>query len=164
MRNGQIEQRNDGLFRKDDHILLIDESKYTLIQTEGIRMASMDDLAATKFNAIVESGRRLKDYVDIHYLLEHRSMDRWLGAYGERYSGRNVSMARNALLYHKDVKFDVEMNLLEREYDWKDMVQRFTAAVAEPKRVFEVKQQPSIKIQKTGEDDPSKHIGKSRRR
>jgi hypothetical protein len=43
------------------------------------------------------------------------------------------------------------------------MVQRFTEAVVEPKRVFAVKQQASIKIGKTGEDDPSKHIGKGRR-
>jgi hypothetical protein len=135
-----------------------------VMMIEGVRMASLEDLAAMKFNAIVESGRRLKDYVDIYYLLEHQNMQKLTGSYGEKYSERNAAIAKNALLYHSDIKFDVELHLLDREFNWKEMVQRFEVAVAEPKRVFEVKQQASIKIEKAGEDDPSKHIGKGRRR
>jgi hypothetical protein len=135
-----------------------------LVETQGIRMASPEDLAATKFNAIVESGRRLKDYIDIFYLLEHANLDHWLGAYAERYSERNAAIAKNALLYHVEIKFDVELNLLGREFNWKEMVQRFNAAVVEPKRVFEVKKQPSIKIPKSDEDGPSQRVGKGRRK
>ena len=134
-----------------------------LRETEGIRMASLEDLAATKFNAIVESGRRLKDYVDIHCLLEHGNLDYWLGAYAERYLERNAGMARNVLLYHKEIKFDAELHLLGRAFNWGEMAERFREAVAEPKRVFGMKQGPSIDLSDK-QQDAGQHLGKGRRR
>ncbi|GAA3950725.1 hypothetical protein GCM10022246_01540 [Pedobacter ginsengiterrae] len=36
---------------------------------ENIRMASLQDIAAMKLNAVVGSGERIKDFVDLYYLL-----------------------------------------------------------------------------------------------
>jgi hypothetical protein len=54
-------------------------------EIEGIRMASLDDIAAMKLNAIVNDGSRLKDFVDIHFLLERSSLDELTSAYVAKY-------------------------------------------------------------------------------
>src|ERR1700733_2995932 len=45
-----------------------------LEHNEGIRMASLEDIAAMKIHAIMNEGSRVKDYVDIYSLLEHRNL------------------------------------------------------------------------------------------
>jgi hypothetical protein len=133
-------------------------------ETDGVRMASIEDIAAMKLNAIVGNGSRLKDYVDIHYLLEIKSLIELTEAYVAKYPDTNKSIARNALLYHSEIKFGVDPKLLHREFNWKDMVQRFKAAVVEPKRIFAFKQGPAMDIPKTDEKDVLPHIKKGRRR
>jgi len=41
---------------------------------EGVRMASLEDIAAMKLNAIVGSGSRVKDFVDVAYLSSNLSL------------------------------------------------------------------------------------------
>jgi len=43
-------------------------------EIEGIRMASLEDIAAMKLNAIVQDGSRMKDFIDIYMLLEQQSL------------------------------------------------------------------------------------------
>jgi hypothetical protein len=133
-------------------------------ETDGVRMASLEDIAAMKLHAIVNSGKRLKDYVDIHYLLELRNLNELTATYTAKYPDSNPASARNALLYHAEIDFKVELGLLNREFKWEEVKARLKEAVVEPKKVFEVKQAPSTKIQKTREDDPSQRLGKGRRR
>jgi hypothetical protein len=51
--------------------------KYPIIATEetseNIRMISNHDIGAMKLHAIFQSGERLKDFVDIYFLLEKKS-------------------------------------------------------------------------------------------
>jgi hypothetical protein len=70
---------------------------------KGIRLASLDDIAAMKFNAIVGDGSRVKDFIDIYMLLEHRTLNQMTYAYESKYRSINARVARKALLYHKDV-------------------------------------------------------------
>lgn len=41
------------------------------IEEEGITYLSLEDIAAMKLNAISNSGKRLKDFIDIYFLLVH---------------------------------------------------------------------------------------------
>jgi len=66
---------------------------------EEIRMASIEDIAAMKFNAIVQDGSRLKDFIDIYVLLEHRSLAQLLSCYVQKYPNVNGLTANKALLY-----------------------------------------------------------------
>ncbi len=47
------------------------------VQADNIRMASMDDIAAMKINVIVKSGARMRNFADINFLLEHRSLTKY---------------------------------------------------------------------------------------
>jgi hypothetical protein len=49
------------------------------IDEDGIRMLSMEDIAAMKFHAIIPSGKRLKDFIDIFFLPERLSMEAMMG-------------------------------------------------------------------------------------
>ena len=49
------------------------------ITEEGITFLSKEDIAAMKLNAIINSGQRLKDFIDIYFLLEHFSIKDMLG-------------------------------------------------------------------------------------
>ena len=137
---------------------------HPLKEIEGVRMASLDEIGAMKLNAIINSGQRLKDFVDVHFLLEKRSLNDLMDAFIAKYPDVNPAIAKNALLYHSEIKFEVNLGLLNGEFNWQEVKARLKEAVVEPKKVFEVKQQPTIKIQKTREDHPSKRLGKNRRR
>ena len=58
-----------------------------LIDTDGIRLATIGDIAAMKLNAIVGNGTRLKDFVDIAYLSSSISLAQMGHVYQEKYSG-----------------------------------------------------------------------------
>lgn len=120
-------------------------------EIDGIRMASLEDIAAMKLNAIVNSGQRLKDYFDIHFLLEQRSLGELTAAYAAKYPEMNVTIAKNALLYHKEIDFKVDLELLDKELKWAEVKKRLKEAVVEPKRVFGVKQAPKIEHSKDEE-------------
>jgi hypothetical protein len=85
-----------------------------LIQEEGIRMASLEDIAAMKFHAIIQSGKRLKDFIDIYFLLEHFIMNQMVGFFIEKYTYMNPMMAIKAVNYFDDIDPNIDPpNLLE---------------------------------------------------
>ncbi len=54
-----------------------------------MRLASLEDIAAMKLNAIVSNGTRLKDFIDITYLSCYLSLKEMLDAYETKYIVRN---------------------------------------------------------------------------
>jgi hypothetical protein len=85
-----------------------------LIQEEGIRMVSKEDIVAMKFHAIIQSGKRLKDFIDIYFLLEHFTMNQMVGFFVEKYTYMNPMMAIKAVNYFDDIDPNIDPpNLLE---------------------------------------------------
>ncbi len=80
--------------------------KYPKVQPvetiENVRIISIEDIGALKLHAIVQSGKRYKDFVDMYYLLEHNPLQTYLSAYYNKYD-TNPSIARNGLLYHDSI-------------------------------------------------------------
>jgi hypothetical protein len=96
---------------------------------EGVRMMSLEDISAMKINAIVNSGERIKDYIDIFYLLKDMSLDHIFGYYCEKYPNVDADMARSSLLYHKDIDFSVPVKLYDKDLKWKSVANGITKAV-----------------------------------
>ena len=86
---------------------------------DGIRMLSMEDISAMKLSAILNSERRLKDFVDMHFLLEKFPLEKMTDAFGRKYPDVNVKMAHNALLYHSDINIDEKVDFIGREISLK---------------------------------------------
>lgn len=73
------------------------------IVEEGVRMLGLEDIAAMKLHYIVQSGKRLKDFIDVYFLLEHYSMSQIVGFYEQKYSYYNAIIALKALNYFEDI-------------------------------------------------------------
>ncbi|MDD2632114.1 MAG: nucleotidyl transferase AbiEii/AbiGii toxin family protein [Bacteroidales bacterium] len=70
---------------------------------EKITMASRPDIAAMKVNAIAGNGTRVKDFVDIYFLLKEFSFSEIISFYKLKYNGRNDFHAIKSLTYFDDV-------------------------------------------------------------
>lgn len=61
-----------------------DKYVFPLIETDGVRQASIEEIAAMKLD-VIGSGGRKKDFWDIHELLEQFSIDEMINFYFKRY-------------------------------------------------------------------------------
>ncbi len=101
---------------------------------EGIRMMSIEDIAAMKINAIVGSGTRIKDFIDIHYLLKMMDYGEMLAHYCAKYPDVTPVMARKSLLYHKDINFKIPVNIYDTKLKWKDIEASILKAIGNHER------------------------------
>ncbi|MEP7233619.1 MAG: nucleotidyl transferase AbiEii/AbiGii toxin family protein [Ginsengibacter sp.] len=117
-------------------------------KVDGIRMLSLQDIGAMKLNAILHSGTRLKDFMDMHFLLEQLPLQKITEGFVQKYPDVNVQMAHNALLYFNDFNKEEKISFLVREISLKEMKIRLKSAVANTNLVFkpdQPKKLPSIK-------------------
>lgn len=91
---------------------------YTLVNEpiteEGITYLSLEDIAAMKLNAIAQSGKRLKDFIDIYFLLEHFSVNEMLSFYAVKYPFSNKLIALRGLEYFGDIDPSVDPPILKK--------------------------------------------------
>ncbi|MCC5917812.1 MAG: nucleotidyl transferase AbiEii/AbiGii toxin family protein [Cryomorphaceae bacterium] len=111
--------------------------KYPLINpvgsVDGIRMVSLNDIAAMKFNAIVQDGSRLKDFVDVSCLLQHFSLQSMLDAYEKKYEEASGKIAKKALLYYNDIDFTVPIAYMKKhQQKWDEIKKQLEKAVQFP--------------------------------
>jgi len=105
---------------------------------DGIRLVSLEDIAAMKLNAITRDGNRPKDFVDIYALLEHKPLKEWTDAYEQKYPDVSKFMAHQSLLYYKEIDFgQLSKDMTLKEFDWKKIIERLKQAVNDPKKIFQ---------------------------
>jgi hypothetical protein len=73
------------------------------ISDENIIMASRQDIAAMKVNAVTGNGTRVKDFIDIYFLLKEYSFSELIGFYNLKYESRNDFHIIKSLTYFNDV-------------------------------------------------------------
>lgn len=86
------------------------------ITKEDIRLASLEDIGAMKLHAIFQDGSRIKDFVDMHFLLEHNSLKTYLDFYQKKYGG-NPSLAALSLLHHGSIDRNVQVKMIKGRYN-----------------------------------------------
>lgn len=73
------------------------------ITDEGITLLSLPDIAAMKLHAISNSGKRLKDFIDIYFLLEYFPLSEMIGFYTIKYPHFNPLIPLKAVSYFDDI-------------------------------------------------------------
>jgi len=73
------------------------------ITVEGIRLLSIEDIAAMKLNAIAGDGTRAKDFIDIYFILKQFTLSRILDFYSTKYTKRNRFHVLKSLSYFDDI-------------------------------------------------------------
>jgi hypothetical protein len=104
---------------------------------EGVRFASLADIAAMKLNAIVGNGTRVKDFIDIAFLSCNLSLKQMAEAYELKYATRNPLLILKALSYHKDINFKEPIQMVARPFSWKPIERRLNQMIKSSSRVFE---------------------------
>jgi len=106
---------------------MINEIQYI----EGLRIASMDDIAAMKINSVSNDGTRVKDFIDIYFLIcEHDyHVKRLLKDYEHKYTHRNTLHALKSLNYFEDVNIaDWPEMIIKRETGWDEIMREIDRA------------------------------------
>ena len=73
------------------------------LEIEGIKMACKQDIAAMKVNAITGNGTRVKDFIDIYFLLKEFSFADVISFYKSKYNSRNDFHAIKSLTYFDEI-------------------------------------------------------------
>lgn len=103
---------------------------------DGVRMVSLDDIGAMKLNAIYNSGRRLKDFVDMYALLEKSPLDQMLQACNKKYPDLNIHMVKHSVIYHENIDFSVPIDYVGSEIKWERIAERLKDAFYNPQKTF----------------------------
>jgi len=90
---------------------------------EGIKLASVEDIAAMKVIAIVQRGRR-RDFFDIYYLIKNIGFERLIFHTLEKYPNYEVPLILKALTYFDDAEKEDEASriaLFDKNLSWSEV-------------------------------------------
>lgn len=108
-----------------------------VVVNENIRLASLEDIAAMKLNAIIGNGTRLKDFIDIAYMSSFISFKKMIDAYEKKYSARNPLIALKAIIFHQDINFQEPLKMINGKFSWKIIEKRLVNMEKSPSTVFD---------------------------
>jgi hypothetical protein len=106
------------------------------VTEEGITFLSMEDIAGMKFHAIIQSGKRLKDFIDIYFLLEHFSMKQMVNFFSRKYTYSNPMIAMKAINYFDEIDENIDPPKLLKPLPLKKTIARIQEATQKPDKIF----------------------------
>jgi hypothetical protein len=96
---------------------------------EGVTYLSLEDIAAMKLHAISNSGKRLKDFIDIYFLLERFTLEEMIGFYKIKYPDFNPLIMVRAVNYFEDIDPNLDPPKLRTPLPLKKIKSRIHEAV-----------------------------------
>jgi hypothetical protein len=113
---------------------------YNLIKSprneDGITFLSTEDISAMKLNAIVNSGKRLKDFVDVYFLLEHFSLNEMLSFFQRKYAHMNSLIVLKSISYFDDIDLETDPPRMVAALSLPEIFGRINQAVLQSNRIF----------------------------
>ncbi|WP_372949447.1 nucleotidyl transferase AbiEii/AbiGii toxin family protein [Mariniphaga sp.] len=73
------------------------------LRVDGISILAVEDIAAMKLNAITVSGQRVKDFIDIYFLLDSFSLSELISFYKQKYAQYNEVNVLKSITWFNDV-------------------------------------------------------------
>lgn len=133
--------------RKNTIITLVDTVKTDFIKhnyplilppitEEGITYLSKEDIAAMKLHAIIQSGKRLKDFIDIYFLLQHFSINQMIEFFVAKYSYSNPMIALKAVNFFDDIDENIDPPKLASPLPFSQIKKRIQAATLRANKTF----------------------------
>lgn len=105
---------------------------------EGLRLYSLDDIAAMKLSAVSRTGRRLKDFVDIACLSTRFSLNEMLDMYAEKFNnpGLTIHLIRS-IGFHQEINHSIPVNMVNASYAWASIRNRLLDMIDNPGTVYD---------------------------
>ena len=133
--------------RKNTIITLVDNVKTDFIKhnypfilppitEDGITYLSKEDIAAMKLHAIIQSGKRLKDFIDIYFLLQHFSINQMIEFFVAKYSYSNPMIALKAVNFFDDIDENIDPPRLDSPLPFGQIKKRIQAATLKANKTF----------------------------
>jgi predicted nucleotidyltransferase component of viral defense system len=89
-----------------------------ILEKDSIRLASIEDIAAMKLDAIAGRGNK-KDFFDLYFLLEKFSIEQLLGFYTEKYPHQTTFHMVRSLTYFEDAEIQPDPIVINTNITWK---------------------------------------------
>lgn len=107
--------------------------RYPLINApsiiNNISMLSTEDIIAMKLNAISTSGQRVKDFIDIYFLLDFYSIEEMLSFFKKKYTQYNEVIVLKSITWFEDVELSEWPILLKNpNLTWSEVKEKITKA------------------------------------
>lgn len=106
------------------------------ITEEGITYLGKEDIAAMKLNAISNSGKRLKDFIDVYFLLEHFSLSEMIEFYKIKYPNFNPLIPLKAINYFDDIDPEIDPPKLKHKLPLSEIKKRIDDSVLHSRKKF----------------------------
>lgn len=108
------------------------------IEEDGVRLATVADIAAMKMHAIINSGKRPKDFVDIAFLSMRFSYNQIKQLLLSRYTSYDPIMADKAVIYFGDIDelLIPEIRMLGYRFDFEAVEKRIIKMTDSPDNVY----------------------------
>ena len=103
---------------------------------DGIRMLSVRDIGAMKMYAVYDDGGRIKDFADIHKLLERNPLNTYLDYTRQKYPDVDPVNLKRLLVDQPKVDLDHRVQYFGKPVEWHEMTDRFREAFRNPEKVF----------------------------
>ena len=95
---------------------------------ENIRMASIEDIAAMKLDAITGRGSK-KDFYDLFFLLQHYSIDELFSFYSEKYPHQTTFHVIRSLSYFEDAEIQPNPIVFDKTITWEVVKQKIISTI-----------------------------------
>lgn len=108
------------------------------IEEDDVRLASLSDIAAMKMHAIINSGKRPKDFVDVAFLSMHYSYNQIKLLLLKRYPAYDPIMADKAIIYFGDIDelLIPEIRMLGYRFNFESIKTRIIKMTDYPDKVY----------------------------
>jgi hypothetical protein len=107
------------------------------VEDENLRLASFEDIAAMKLNAISGNGTRVKDFIDIAYLSSKITLNQMIAGYEMKYNA-NPIIPIKAMVYFDDINFDEPIKMANgSKLNWVKIAKRLKDMQAHPNQIFQ---------------------------
>lgn len=115
------------------------------VEENGMRISSIADVAAMKMHAIINSGKRPKDFVDIAFLSMHYSYNEIKQLLLRRYPAYDPIMADKAIIYFGDIDEVLipSIKMLGYQFDFERIKKRIVKMTDYPNKVYTT---PPLKV------------------
>lgn len=108
------------------------------IVEDDLRIASKTDISAMKMHAIINSGKRPKDFVDIAFLSMFFSYNMIKSLLLRRYPAYDPIMADKAIIYFGDIDDSLipEIKMLGYSFDFERIKERVVKMTDNPEKIY----------------------------
>ena len=98
------------------------------VTIENIRMASIEDIAAMKLDAMTGRGDK-KDFYDLFFLLQHYSIDDLFSFYSEKYPHQTTFHVIRSLSYFEDAEIQPNPIVFDKTITWEVVKQKIISTI-----------------------------------